>query len=141
MLGDTVLKTGACIYGNTNKRLLLLLSVKGLKYTDYARAKLEGHDIFRTWSDRCRHYEYINIRGNNCHNCTAATKQKSGKAWTIKSYQSRMNFGCDLDGRPGGSGRENNFGVYRDEYIHPDHRCSSSPASTTQHWFGALHNL
>ena len=118
-----------------------LHAVEGLKYTDYARAKLEGHDIFGTWWFVCRHYEYINIRGNNCRDCTALTKQTNGSAWLINSYDSKMKFGCDLDGRLGGNGHENNFGVYRNATIHPDHRCSSSPASTTQYWFGASHNL
>ena len=113
----------------------------GLKYTDYARAKLAGHDIFGTFSDQCRDYEYINIRGNECHNCTAATKQKGGSAWTINSYKSKIQFGCDLDGPPGADGNENNFGNYRDGTVNPAHCCSSSPGSTTQHWFGALHNL
>ena len=117
------------------------LAVEGLKYTDYARAKLEGHDIFGTWSFVCRHYEYINIRGNNCRNCTAGTKQANGNAWLINSYRSKMNLGCDLDGRPGATGYEHNFGVYDGGRINPAHRCSSSPASTTQHWFGALHNV
>ena len=115
------------------------LVVQGLLYTDYARAKLKDHDIFGTWGYMCRDYEYINIRGIDCCNCTAVTKQ--GKAWTINSYQSKRMFGCDLDGSPGANGNENNLGLYRDVTINPAHRCSSSPNSTTQHWFGARHNL
>ena len=48
----------------------------GLVYTDYARAKLEGHDLFGQWSGKCRTYEYVNIRGIECQECTAGTWQK-----------------------------------------------------------------
>lgn len=71
------------------------------------------------------------------------SKQKEGTAWTINGHQSKIQFDCNLDGTPGGNGivKENNFGKYRDASIHPEHRCSSSPGSTTQHWFRAVRNF
>ena len=60
----------------------------GLKITDYARAKLKNHDFFGTFSYQCLHYEYINIRGISCINCTAATKQGNLSSWTSNSYKS-----------------------------------------------------
>ncbi|KAL9952710.1 hypothetical protein ACROYT_G040002 [Oculina patagonica] len=113
---------------------------EGLQYTDYARAKLEGHDIFGSWDLTCRLYEYINIRGNECLKCTAPTKQNGEMAWTIKSYKSKEH-GCQFDGAPGGFNRESNFGRFSDVTTNIEHRCSSLPASTTQHWFGARHDL
>ena len=121
---------------STHLRATCNFPTEGLQYTDYARAKLEGHNIFGTWDNVCQLYERINIRGIECFNCTALTQQSLGKAWTMKSYQSKTS-GCDLDGRPGAGGHENNFGRYRDSSINANHRCSSSPESTTQHWFGA----
>ena len=51
----------------------------GLKYTDYARAKLAGHDIFGTFSDQCRDYEYINIRGLSEMSATTAPPPRNRK--------------------------------------------------------------
>ena len=125
---------------STHLRATCNYPTEGLQYIDYARAKLEGHNIFGTWDDTCRMYEYINIRGNNCSDCTALTKQKSGKAWTTNSYKSKE-MDCEFDGTPGASSNENNFGQYRNGAINKNHRCSSSPASTTQHWFGVKYEL
>ena len=72
-----------------------------LKKTDYARAKLKNYAFFGTFSYQCLHYEYINIRGISCENCTATTKQGNFSSWTINSYKSKTEFGCDLDGFPG----------------------------------------
>ena len=126
---------------STHFRATCNFPTEGLQYTDYARAKLEGHDIFNGWNTQCRQYEYINIRGIECSDCTAGTKQKANSAWSIKCYQSKLQWNCDFDGRPGAIGtNERNFGHYGDlNSANPVHRCTSSPASTTQHWFGAMH--
>ena len=108
----------------------------GLQYTDYARAKLVDQDIFGRWDSVCRMYEYINIRGNNCSDCTAMTKQNYNEPWTIKSRSKD----CTFDGYSVSTQNENNFGRYHDGGVNINHRCTSSPASTTQHWFGAKHN-
>ena len=57
--------------------------------------------------------EYINIRSIIYENCTAATKQGNFSSWTSNSYESKTEFGCDLDGSPSVNGSENNFGKYR----------------------------
>lgn len=69
----------------------------GLQYTDYARAKLVDQDIFGRWDSVWRMYEYINIRGNNCSDCTAMTKQNYNEPWTIKSRSKD----CTFDGYSG----------------------------------------
>ena len=111
------------------------------KKTDYARSKLKNHDFFGTFSYQCLHYEYINIRGISCENCTAATKQGNFSSWTSNSYKSKTEFGCDLDGSPSVNGSENNFGQYRLNTANSAYRCSSSSASTTQHWLGSVYSL
>ena len=120
---------------STHLRATCNFSTDGLQYTDYARAKLAGHNIFGTW-DTCQMYEYVNIRGNSCSNCTALTKQQENVSWHIRSYNS-IEEGCEFDGKPGGVPGEKNFGQFSKLYMSQDHRCSFSPASTTQHWFGA----
>ena len=119
---------------STHLRATCNFSTDGLQYTDYARAKLASHDIFGTW-ETCQMYEYVNIRGIYCSNCTALTKQQEDVSWHIRSYASRE-AGCDFDGKPGGFGKENNFGKFGYNNINKDHRCTFSSASTTQHWFG-----
>ena len=81
------------------------------------------------------------VRGISCENCTAATKQGNFSSWTINSCKSKTEFGCDLDGSPSVNGSENNFGRYRLNTINSAHRCSSSSASTTQHWLGSVYSL
>ena len=123
---------------STHVRATCNFPKEGLKYTDYARAKLEVLNIFGTYDSTCLPFEYVNIRGNECSNCTALAKQLSRKAWTMNSYQSKLK-GCQFDGSPGANGDEQNFGRYNS--INTDHRCSSSPNSTTQHWLGEKRDL
>ena len=123
---------------STHFRATCNFPTQGLQYTDYARAKLEVVNIFGTYSSTCLPFEYVNIRGNECSNCTAHAKQQSGKAWTMNSYKSKLK-GCQFDGSPGANGDEQNFGRYIS--INTDHRCSSSPESTTQHWLGVKGDL
>ena len=105
----------------------------GLVYTDYARAKLEGHDLFGNWDNQCRKYEFLNIRGIDCQECTAATWQFG--AWHIDSFQSSIN--CEFDGRRGAVTSEDNFGAYSNCCRNPAFRCTSNQDSTTQHWIGS----
>ena len=65
---------------STHLRATCNFLTDGLRYTDYTRAKLAGHDIFDTWAT-CRMYEYVNIRGICCSNCTALTKQGEHATW------------------------------------------------------------
>ena len=122
---------------STHLRATCNFPTDGLQYTDYARAKLSGHNIFGNWTS-CQMYEYVNIRGINRSNCTALTRQKS-TSWTIRSYGSKEK-GCEFDGTPGGINREYNFGEYGSDKMNPTH-CTSSNTSTTQHWFGAKYDV
>ena len=123
---------------STHFRATCNFPTEGLQYTDYARAKLEDFDVFGRYNFTCRMYEYINIRGNECSNCTAATRQTEVKAWNIGSSKSRP-YNCQFDGTPGAVGSEDNFGWFR--FVNTNHSCSSSPNSTTQHWFGVKSDL
>ena len=106
----------------------------GLVYTDYARAKLEGHDLFGQWNGgRCHTYEFLNIRGIECQECTAGTWQKN--QWHIKSASSASPAGCQFNGSSGAVSGEQNFGRYFS--ANPAFRCSSAQNSTTQHWIGS----
>ncbi|XP_078354394.1 uncharacterized protein LOC144639000 [Oculina patagonica] len=107
----------------------------GLVYTDYVRAKLEGHVLFGAWKSKCRTYEFVNIRGIECYDCTAGTWQNSDSMWHIDSYES-ASIGCEFDGTGESVTSEQNIGRY--EYKTPAFRCTSNPESTTQFWIGSM---
>ena len=94
---------------STHFRATCNFPTEGLQYTDYARAKLEVLNILKNYKSMCLPFEYLNIRGNECSNCTAHAKQTLGHAWTMNSYQSKLQ-GCQFDGSPGAKGDEQNFG-------------------------------
>lgn len=120
---------------STHLRATCNFATEGVRYIDYARAKLENHYIFTRFKRTCRLYEHINIRGIECFECTAVTNQMS-TSWYINSYTSTK-YGCQFNGKPGMGRSEFNFGMYVDGNVNTDHRCSSSPSSTTEHWFGS----
>ncbi|KAJ7378326.1 Hyaluronan-binding protein 2 [Desmophyllum pertusum] len=121
---------------STHLRVTCNFHSQGFNYTDYARADLKNHDIFDTWRRECMLYEYLNIREIECYNCTALTNQNDGSSWYILNSYTSYTHGCDLDGRPGIGDNEQNFGHYYGRRVNPDHRCSSGPSSTTEHWLG-----
>ena len=84
-------------------------------YTDYARTKLEGHDLFGDWEEQCRRYGLVNIRGSECQECTAGTWQMD--VWHIDSYLS-SSTGCQFDGRSRGVYSEYNFVCTKIKTLH-----------------------
>ena len=114
----------------------------GTVYTDYLRASFEDFDIVRVTptsglAGNCEKYELVNIRGNQCENCTAATwYQKGYYPLHMDSYYGPLELNCDFDGRQSGDEvfNEDNFGHY--ETVNPKFRCTSSSEATTQFWFG-----
>ncbi|KAJ7358912.1 hypothetical protein OS493_020751 [Desmophyllum pertusum] len=95
---------------------------------------------YRSSHEQCRRYEHINIRGIQCSGCNALTSQRAESHWYINSYTG-ITYGCQFNGRPGIGRNEYNFGRYFTGNVNPDHRCSSSPSSTTEHWFGSKTSL
>ena len=119
---------------STHLRATCNFPVDGLLYTDYARAKLAGHNFFGVWQAECRNYERINIRGIECKECTAHTWQIENEAWHINSNYIGGSFNCDFDGSLGAVDYEQNFGLY--DSINEKFRCTSDASSTTQFWIG-----
>ena len=123
---------------STHWRATCRYNTDGLVYTDYLRASFEDFDIVTvtpTVASSCQKYELVNIRGNECANCTAAT-------WYLKGsfplhIDSSIRHGCDFDGNQGGDvvGSEDNFGYYH--AVNQKFRCTSSQEATTQFWFGS----
>ena len=106
----------------------------GTVYTDYLRASLEDFDIIRDVpivTDDCRRYEYVNIRGNECVNCTARTWYKRP---TPLHMDSSYRGSCQFDGSKIDPAKndEDNFGLYAS--TNPKFRCTSNLSDTTQFW-------
>ena len=82
----------------------------------------------------CRPYEYVNIRGNKCVNCTATTCYKKG------SYPFHMDSSgrgsCEFYGSEVDPAKysEDNFGQYAT--TNPKFRCISNLVDTNRFWIG-----
>lgn len=122
---------------STHVRATCNFNTAGLNYTDYLRAKITDIDVIRLKIDGCKKYEYINIRGYSCGQCTAHFAQIDIWHAHVDSYYGSQK-GCQLTSPLTGAvrnpGGEDNFGFY--QTVNPVHRCSSSLNSTTQWWFG-----
>ncbi|KAL9967805.1 hypothetical protein ACROYT_G026101 [Oculina patagonica] len=121
---------------STHWRATCNFPTNGVDYQDYARTSLDRLDLFAVpdAAKMCRWFELINIRGITCMNCTAVTGYSELYDLHIDSWRTDPYY-CDFDGRAGAVEYEDNFGYYRK--LNPNFRCSSSPTSTTQYWYGA----
>ncbi|PFX34675.1 uncharacterized protein LOC111324171 [Stylophora pistillata] len=119
---------------STHWRATCRYNTDGTVYTDYLRASLEDFDIIRdvpTNKSACRPYEYVNIRGNECVNCTADTWYEKGNFHL--HIDSSLQRGCEFNGN-GAKSDEDNFGFYY--VVNNKFRCTSSSNATTQFWIG-----
>lgn len=122
---------------STHVRTTCNFNTDGLVTTDYLRAKLSDIDIMNLRFNDCTRYEYINIRGFDCYNCTAHFVQTDNWHAHVDSYHgSKMGcqFSSAFEGAVKSPGGEDNFGWYKT--ANPVHRCSSTDNSSTQWWFG-----
>ena len=105
-----------------------------LDYTDYVRAKFTDFDIMTFFGHGiCKKVEYVNIRGNQCAQCTTKWWQNSHFAPHIDSSE----IGCQFVATPGSISNENNFGQYSNSReVNKKFRCSAHPLATTNWWFG-----
>ena len=122
---------------STHWRATCQYNTNGTVYRDYLRASFEDFDITRSLlkvDGGCRKYEFVNIRGNECTNCTAQTYYMKG------TYNFHISIDCrdccDLHGKLTGDSvwSEDNFGRYHS--VNEKFRCTSSREATTQFWVG-----
>lgn len=108
----------------------------GVDYQDYIRTSLAKVDLLALPDEVfwCGWYEFVQIRGIECKNCTAFTAYGEVFEFHIDSWATDP-VSCDFNGQDGEVHSEDNFGYY--ENTNPAFRCSSSPESTTQYRFGS----
>ena len=112
----------------------------GVNFRDYLRASFDAFDVMVAPSDvppytSCRPYDFINIRGNQCINCTVFTITHPDYPLFILSGLAPGE--CNFDSRPNrGKSLEFNFGYY--SLVNPAFRCPVNKDSTTQFWFGKM---
>ena len=122
---------------STHWRATCRYNTDGTVYTDYLRALLNDFDIIRdtpSVTSTCRKFELVNIRGNKCVNCTAATWYQKGVCHL--HIDSSYRHGCVFDGSLTDVAvlSEDNFGYYSTTNL--KFRCTSSSDATTQYWIG-----
>ena len=119
---------------STNVRATCNFDTEGLNYTDYLRAKFSDINVMNFSSLGCKKFEYINIRGHDCINCTAFFGQNEHWHAHIDSYFGIAKCQLKSTGARPYPGGEDNFGWY--DTVNPIHRCTRNDTSTTQWWFG-----
>ena len=121
---------------STHWRATCNFPTDGVDYRDYWRVSLQNLDLTvdNKKGDHCLFSEHVNVRGNECTNCTV---------WCIYSSTLDLHMdswggtgGCSFNGRPGGIRYEDNFGYYTSR--NHNFRCTSSINSTTQFWLGSF---
>lgn len=97
-------------------------------------AGLSGFACSARWSHLVWMVWICPDQGNWMQNCTAFTVYGEVFEFHIDSWATDP-VSCDFNGQDGEVHSEDNFGYY--ENTNPAFRCSSSPESTTQYWFGS----
>ena len=105
----------------------------GVDYRDYIRVSLKNLNLLEgpTEDGTCLLTEFVNVRGDECSNCTVLIGYKAQRTFHMDSHFGPL-FGCDFGG---GIYDEDNFGYYATQ--NSAFRCTSSPDSTTQYWLGS----
>ena len=106
----------------------------GVDYRDYIRVSLKRLDLLKepTETSFCLLTEFVNVRGQECFNCTVLIGYSSERSIHMDSHFGPSG-GCNFGG---GIVDEDNFGYYFKR--NPAFRCTSSLSSTTQHWLGSV---
>ena len=113
-------------------RVTCSLPIYGVDYTDYVRGKFADFNIMTfLGSGVCKKVEYVNIRGHQCVQCTSKWWQVVN---TFGPHIDSYSGGCQFVPTQGSVFSEDNFGHYG--HVNKKFRCTSSPSSTTNWWFG-----
>ena len=98
--------------------------------TDYVRAAFADFDLMVEFWRKCKKVSYISVMGQSCSECTAQWTQTNILTPHIAAIP--QNNPCYIKSDQSG---HYYFGAY-DTY-NPNFRCTESPTSTTNYWFGS----
>ena len=96
---------------------------------DYVRAVFTDFDLMSYFWGECKKASHISVMGQSCSECTAYWNQNNHYTPHLDDGQSQP---CDIQGFKSGC---NYFGSYYK--YDPEFRCTESPTSTTNYWFGS----
>lgn len=119
---------------STHWRATCNFTSAGVKFRDYARVSFDDVNVMQFSNSGCKRFEFINILGNQCLNCTAhlfMNKAPNVKTCGLGSNATR----CELNlNKP----CVYVFGRYDKNKLNKHFSCSATNDSTTQYWFGKL---
>ena len=114
-------------------------NTQGFAFADFVEVPVSSFNPFSKTGDggKCIDVDNANIRGYKCLGCKVYVQQKHNRALHFRPHRSSNQCGFNITGlkQCGDGNWEQSFGFYR--CYNSDHRCSSSPNSTTQMWFGS----
>ena len=119
---------------STHWRATCRYDTDGVVFTDYMRTSQANCNILtlpENYNDQCFQFEFINIRGHECVNCTVPLWYKKGHYPLHTDSDSNK---CELRANQGARKSEDNFGSYW--VINCKHCCSFNSSSITQFWLG-----
>ena len=96
---------------------------------DYVRAAFTDFDLMSDFWEECKKVSHISVMGQSCSECTAQWSQRNNATPHIAAVQDDL---CDIKSDKSGY---NYFGSY--SIYNPKFRCTESPTSTTNYWFGS----
>ena len=115
---------------STHWRITCSLPQYGVNISkDYVRAAFTDFDLMSDFWGECKKVSHISVMGQSCSECTAQWSQRNNATPHIAAVQDDL---CDIKSDKSGY---NYFGSYSS--YNPKFRCTESPDSTTNYWFGS----
>ena len=122
--------------------------IYGVDFRDYIRVRISVLDptVFvggLTYnSEACIQIDLLDIKGSRCLNCTTTIFQVADQMLHVGPFWGRVYHGCSFNSLSieymcGNGEFSRLLGVYG-PCSDPSYRCSETPSSTTQFWFGEL---
>ena len=96
---------------------------------DYVRAAFTNFDLMSDFWQECKNVSHISVMGQSCSKCTAQWWQSDSYSPHIAAVQDDP---CDIKSDKSGKTYFGNYYSYN-----PTFRCTESPGSTTNYWFGS----
>ena len=122
-------------------------SIYGVDFRDYIRVRVSVLDptVFigdATYDSKsCVQIDFLDVKGTRCLNCTTTIFQLDNQMLHVAFFWGRQFHGCNFDSSNVeymcGNERARWLGVYW-PCSDPSYRCTMTPSSTTQIWFGEL---